>query len=481
MDKGNIIKTSKFLCKGEVQDDTNEKLAALGVAAVMAIAPLVSAIPAQAKLQDVEKRIPDEFPLLETTYNSQGGVSGMYGMDSVRAYYQEESDTYVISMHQTNENRNVILLQSESGEFDDREEAEDYVFYIEVSDLSAEIPAKFTSTANEAAGKAPSNIMTLTFRENPDGYEYYSLGVLSDDPTINFATLSVYKEGGKIIDISLAIEATIESGIDYLQAPDGTEVFWGAASDGETYTVYGLTIYAADDEEAEIDYIAESYVMKDNGKWYELCVDFDNLYITEIDVPQQEKLSDIFKDCKDNEWYSPYVMSAYQLGLMTGKSEGVFAPTEKLSRAQFAQILWRMGGSQIEAPTINFPDNKKGAWYYDAVNWATNHGIITGYTSGANAGKFCPASEITREQIAAMLYRFANNYHQIDTSARADLSKYQDAGRISAFAKDALSWANATGLITGKNETTLAPQGKASRCECATIIVRYIDTFMGKG
>ena len=158
---------------------------------------------------------------------------------------------------------------------------------------------------------------------------------------------------------------------------------------------------------------------------------------------------------------------------MTGKDETTFAPDENLSRAQFATILWRMEGSQpIDYNPDAFPDIADGQFYSTPAMWAHGTGVISGYDNG----RFGPADDITREQMAVMMFRYAS-YLQLDTSARADLySLFPDADRVSGFAQEAVEWAVAIGLITG-DQGNINPQGSATRAQCAAIIQRYMEAY----
>lgn len=181
-----------------------------------------------------------------------------------------------------------------------------------------------------------------------------------------------------------------------------------------------------------------------------------------------------FHDVYMTDWFYESVKYVYDNGLMTGLNETTFGPYENLARAQFAVILHRMNGSPDMEYTNKFPDVADNQWYTDAILWANEAGVVGGYT---DTGKFGPGDNINREQMAVMMYRYAN-YLGYDTSARADISKYTDAGNVNEFAKEAMSWAVGTGIITGKyNETQLDPQGNASRAECATIIMRFVENY----
>ena len=176
-------------------------------------------------------------------------------------------------------------------------------------------------------------------------------------------------------------------------------------------------------------------------------------------------------DVDTSAWYHLAVDFVVENGLMSGYGNGSFGPNDTLTRAELAQILY----NKEDRPSVSgsvFTDVADGAWYANAVNWANRNGIVTGYGSG----KFGPGDPVTREQMATILYRYlaAKGY---DITARADLSGYTDAGQISAYATEAMSWANAVGLLTGETPTTLVPQGNATRAQVATILMRFCESL----
>ena len=180
-----------------------------------------------------------------------------------------------------------------------------------------------------------------------------------------------------------------------------------------------------------------------------------------------------FLDVSVNDWYYDSVKRISEKGIMTGLSSNIFGPAAPLSRAQFAVILHRMNGAPDVSYTNRFPDIPADTWYTDAVLWASDIGVITGYASGY----YGPADYITREQIATMLYRYAQ-YKGYNTSGRnlALAYTFLDGGHVSAFSKTAMEWITWSNIITGKdNNTRLDPQGNASRAECATMILRFED------
>ncbi len=179
-----------------------------------------------------------------------------------------------------------------------------------------------------------------------------------------------------------------------------------------------------------------------------------------------------FPDVKSTDWYQESVDFVSSREIMTGMGDGRFAPSKKLVRAQFATILHRMAGTP--EPMYNmemFPDVPDGQFYTKASIWAREVGVITGY----NDGRFGPSDDITREQMAVMMYRYANVL-QKDVSERGNLWDFPDASKVSDFAWDALGWAVGNGLITG-DQGRLNPGGTANRAECATIIMRFMNAY----
>lgn len=174
-----------------------------------------------------------------------------------------------------------------------------------------------------------------------------------------------------------------------------------------------------------------------------------------------------FDDVTEESWYYQYVLDVYNMGYMSGMNSDTFGAIKPLARAQFAAILYRMSEKPAVTYHSKFPDVAAGVWYTNPIMWASSNNIVTGYT---NTGLFGPSDNITREQIVVMMYRYAQ-FLGLDTSNRSSPDSFQDASYVSSFAKDAMEWAVAELIITGKdNKTRLDPQGLASRAECATII-----------
>ena len=180
----------------------------------------------------------------------------------------------------------------------------------------------------------------------------------------------------------------------------------------------------------------------------------------------------LFADVSPGAWYAAAVAYVHGQGWMTGTASNLFSPDLPISRSMVATILHRLAGSpEAEAPS--FPDVEADTWYTQAVAWAAEEGIVLGYGNG----RFGPEDPVTREQLAALLYRYAK-YQEYDTSGRASLSGYTDAAQISSYARVAMAWAVDTGLLTGRTQTTLVPGGTATRAELAVILERFAALFL---
>lgn len=173
-----------------------------------------------------------------------------------------------------------------------------------------------------------------------------------------------------------------------------------------------------------------------------------------------------FTDVSRTAWYYNSVAYAYHNELMGGTSGTKFSPDGTANRAQLVTILWRMSGKSGHGSGISFSDVSSGQYYTDAVLWAAENGIVTG-----SGGKFNPNGTLSREQLAAILFRYAQSVGR-STAGRADLSSYSDAGSVSSWAKDAMAWAVNEGLISGSGGK-LSPAGSASRAQMATILMRF--------
>lgn len=182
-------------------------------------------------------------------------------------------------------------------------------------------------------------------------------------------------------------------------------------------------------------------------------------------------LSRRFLDLDGTQWYADGVDDIVDRGLMNGTGPVTFEPDSTMTRAMLVTVLWRSAGSPNEG-TNGFTDVPADQWYTQAVAWAAQNGIV----NGVGNNKFDPDAKITREQLAAVLYRYAGKVG-MDVTARADLKLFPDAGSVSAYATDALSWCVANGIVNGTLEhgtAYLDPQGSATRAQVATLMSRYL-------
>ncbi len=177
-----------------------------------------------------------------------------------------------------------------------------------------------------------------------------------------------------------------------------------------------------------------------------------------------------FSDVSKDDWFYDDVAFAVHKGLFGGVGDGRFAPLSPMTREMLATVLYRLDGEPAVSGGSSFGDAAAGQWYTDAVIWANRNKIIEGYPDT----KFGVGDNVTREQMALMLMRYAV-YKGYDTSAAADLRGYGDAGQISSYAREAMEWAVAEGLLTGKDGGVLDPGGSAARCEVAAVIHRFCD------
>lgn len=190
---------------------------------------------------------------------------------------------------------------------------------------------------------------------------------------------------------------------------------------------------------------------------------------------EDETVKANFADVAADAWYADAVQYVYENGMMSGTSETTFSPDLTTTRGMIVTILYRLEGSpNLSNENLGYPyaDVDANAYYADAVYWARQNGIV----SGMSAEQFAPNNAITREQMAAILYRYAQ-FKGYDVSAKADLSVYTDAAQVSAYATDAMAWANGAQLITGTSQATLTPAGNATRAQVATILMRFCENI----
>ena len=179
-----------------------------------------------------------------------------------------------------------------------------------------------------------------------------------------------------------------------------------------------------------------------------------------------------FTDVSEKDWFYGDVMFVYENGLMLGTSKTLFSPHGTATRGMMATILWRMEGSPVPKGKNSFTDVEAGKWYADAITWTAENSIFAGY----GKDKFGPDDPITREQLAAIFYRYVE-YKGYDLTVKENLDKFKDADKITDYAKTAMQWAVGSGLVKGKSGNLLDPQGTATRAEIAAMLHRFIEKY----
>lgn len=180
-----------------------------------------------------------------------------------------------------------------------------------------------------------------------------------------------------------------------------------------------------------------------------------------------------FLDVKGDDWFYSAVLYVYEKGIMNGVSTTEFSPKSNTSRAMIVTMLYRLENEPEVKTKDSFSDVAAGQWYSAPIAWASSNHIV----NGIGENRFAPNNPVTREQLAAILYRYAQ-YKNADVSASADLSAFADAGSVSDYAVSAMQWAVGAGIINGRDGKMLAPTGTATRAEVATMIMRFAENVL---
>ncbi len=186
-------------------------------------------------------------------------------------------------------------------------------------------------------------------------------------------------------------------------------------------------------------------------------------------IVKEIKLVSAFNDVKSTDWYFKAVSYCYDKGMIMGTNATTFAPNTKLTRGMLVTILYRIDGKiQVDGDCV-FPDVDRNMYYYNAIKWATSYGIVRGYEDGT----FKPNKNVTREELVVILRNYLRS-HGVDTSATSDLNRFNDGNKVSSFARTAVEWAIANNVITGyEHDNTIKPQGTATRAETAAVLYKY--------
>lgn len=247
-----------------------------------------------------------------------------------------------------------------------------------------------------------------------------------------------------------------------------TDTEHGSVKVSQKSVVYGnsLTITAIPDEGYTVADMLINGVSVGRTDVYKINSVKENINVKVIFA---EKTDLPFVDVIESDWFYEYVKEAYKNGYMLGTSDTKFEPETRLTRAMFTTILYRIEGEPETDGSVPFEDIDGSMYYYDALLWAYQNGIV----NGVSDTEFAPDAEITREQMAAIIYRYVKEKGlDISVGEKTDISAYSDCNMISDYAVDAFKYATGSGLIVGTSKTTLEPLANATRSEAATIFVR---------
>ena len=213
-----------------------------------------------------------------------------------------------------------------------------------------------------------------------------------------------------------------------------------------------------------------SYTLRDVAKSHTISASF---------VPDdggESAWENPFDDVDEAAWYFDAVRYVFENGLLQGTSDTLFSPDLTTTRAMIVTVLWRMAEEPVINYAMTFDDVPEGLWYSEAVRWAAGEGIVTGYDDT----RFGPNDAVTREQLAAMLYRYAvNQGRDVSVGEDTNILSYADAFSVSEYAVSALQWACGEGIVTGRDDGTLSPQDSALRSEFAAMLMRFCGAQQG--
>lgn len=178
-----------------------------------------------------------------------------------------------------------------------------------------------------------------------------------------------------------------------------------------------------------------------------------------------------FDDVKEKDWFREAVQFVYDNDLMNGVGETTFNPYADTTRGMIVTILWRLEGSPEATSPAAFTDVADGNYYTKAVAWAVENGVVTGYSDEI----FAPDRNISRQEMAAILYRYAG-IKKYDVAGRSEIAGFADVNEVHSYATEALQWSVNAALVQGRGNNNLAPTDGANRAEAATLLMRFVNT-----
>jgi hypothetical protein len=349
----------------------------------------------------------------------------------------------------------------------------------QVSSYTGIISATDAGTYTAAAATLSDSNYTLT--EGSGINNEWTIAAAT--PTIVLTDKSVIKTGRPI-----TIDAAIVTGVAGGTTPDGTVTYTYYTDSACTTLTYAGTKNAGT---APVD--VGTYYVKANiaasGNYETNSSQAATLTIKkvgntrtkhaveELFFPDESNWVCPFADINENDWFYTAVEYVNSNGLMNGTNETTFEPNLKTTRAMITAILWRMEGQPEAKAASSFTDVEDETWYSAAIHWAAENKIVKGY----DASSFDPSGNITHEQLATILYRYAQyKGYNVSVSENANLLLYHDAFDISEYAIPAIQWAYGAGLINGRTKNALVPQDSATRAETAVLLQRFSDSVVGE-
>ena len=354
-------------------------------------------------------------------------------------------------------------------------------------------------TGEEPANAATGSLMSVSLHETSD--ETVDLGFRLDltetEPTTNGVFEVTYdaeqlsyigtNAGNVLLSVNAAEEGKLILAYASAEAVDAGEILASVLFQAKgKYVNTKLTVTTTErgdkdglTEQRTVDVTMEPYghdyqvtervepTCTEQGHVVYTCANCGNSYTEYLDA---HCASSKFVDVPLGEWYHEAVDYVVDAGLMNGMSDTIFAPAGTVNRAQMVTILYRLAGSPEIAYAGTFSDVPDGTFYTSAVEWAAANSIVNGYDNGC----FGANDSITREQMVTILYRFCA-WRGDDVSARNDLSAFVDADTVSAWARDAMQWAVAKGLINGMTADHIGPTGTTNRAQVAVILQRFCE------
>ncbi len=318
----------------------------------------------------------------------------------------------------------------------------------------------------DTLAKAP----TLAYVARPNMDRAGTATVRASDAKVpdggNYVPTITYRDGTLTIRAAILYAITVEKPTNGTLTVDRTTA---AEGDSVTVTATPGKGYVLDRLTVETDRGGTVRTTQKGGDRYGFTMPARAVTVSAV-FRAAEQLP--FTDVRTGDWWYGNVLYVYEKGLMTGTSQTTFSPQATTTRGMIVTILHRLAGSP-GAGGAPFTDVAAGQYYAVPIAWAASYGIVNGY----DATHFGPNDPITREQMAAILYRYAGRMGY-DTTALGDPSQFRDSGRIHAYAWTPLAWANGRGLINGKGDGVLDPTGQATRAEVAAILQRFCEGFL---